>query len=116
MLLFTLVVHELCTMIRVLQLVYTSMSGKILDACQIWEIMNGADILVKSQQWGHRSVASLLLCRNRSVYRDSTLPTHVQVLADSLLISTFGGGINILFQISTLGLFSYWSLNILNIA
>ena len=139
---------------RVLQLVYTFMSGRILDACQIWEIMNYADILVKSQQWDHRWVAALLPSKNISVYNDSSLPTYVKVLADSLFISTllcfhfswcavpaallylmgvsvmaddadtlhvrayyqyFRGGINILFQISTLALFSYWTLNILNI-
>lgn len=88
MLLFMLVVHELCTMIRVLQFVYTFMSRKILDACQIWEIMSYVDILVKSQQWDHRSVVSLLLYRNTSVCNDSSLPTYVKVLADSLFIST----------------------------
>lgn len=87
-LLFILVVHELCTMIRVLQFVYTFMSRKILDACQIWEIMSYVDILVKSQQWDHRSVESLLLYRNISVCNDSSLPTYVKVLADSLFIST----------------------------
>lgn len=93
---------------RVLQLVYTFMSGRILDACQIWEINNYADILVKSQQWDHRWVASLLPSRNISVYNDSSLPTYVKVLADSLFISTLYGCVFILADVLCLPRYCIW--------